>query len=46
MTDAILFLTGWLLVSIALGMAIARCIPPSANDPVIDFTHGKGYTND
>ncbi len=41
MTDVLLFLTGWTLVSTALGLAIARAIPPSANDPVIDFTHGE-----
>jgi hypothetical protein len=40
-TDILALATGWTLVSIALGMAIARCIPPSANDPKIRFTHGE-----
>ncbi|WP_394659917.1 hypothetical protein [uncultured Novosphingobium sp.] len=39
--DIALFLTGWLVVACALILAIARAIPPSANDPVIDFTHGE-----
>ena len=45
--DIALFLTGWLLVAcVASGFLVARAIPNSANDPVIDSTHGEAYTND
>lgn len=44
MTDALIFLTGWTLVSLSIGGIYALLMMRLPRRLEIDFTHGEAYT--